>query len=65
MGVHVYWFHTGFYYTQEGNKEREDRIAELEEFIHDQVVELDKMEAAVKQTIANKKISEKELNVRI
>ena len=65
MGMHVDWFHTGFYYTQEGNKEREDRIAELEEFIHDQVVELDKMEAAVKQTIANKKISEKELNVRI
>ena len=50
-------------YTQEGYKEREDRITELEEFIHDQVVELDKMEAAMKRTVANKEISEKELNV--
>ena len=46
-----------------GYKEREDRIAELEEFINDQVTELDKMEAAMKQTVANKEIAEKELNV--
>ena len=45
---------------QEGNKEREDRIAELEEFINDQVVELDKMEVAMKQTVANKQILEKD-----
>ena len=48
---------------QAGYKEREDRIAELEEFINDQVTELDKMEAAMKQTVANKKIAEEELNV--
>ena len=34
---------------QDGYKEREDRIAELEEFINDQVTELDKMEAAMKK----------------
>ena len=49
--------------TQEGYKEREDRITELEELVNDQVVELDKMEAAMKQTVKNKEISEKELNV--
>ena len=49
--------------TQAGFKEREDRIAELEEFINDQVTELDKMEAAMKQTVANKEIVEKELSV--
>ena len=48
---------------QDGYKEREDRIAELEEFINDQVTELDKMEAAMKETVANKEIAEKELNV--
>ena len=48
---------------QDGYKEREDRIAELEEFITDQVTELDKMEAAMKQTVANKEIAKKELNV--
>ena len=48
---------------KDGYKEREDRIAELEEFINDQVTELDKMEAAMKQTVANKEIAEKELNV--
>ena len=46
--------------TQTGYKEREDRIAELEEFINDQVTELDKMEAAMKQTVANKKLLEKD-----
>ena len=51
--------------TQEGYKEREHRITELEEFINDQVVELDKMEAAMKQTVANKDFAEKELNVRM
>ena len=51
--------------TQEGYKKREDRITELEEFIDDQVVELDKMEAAMKQTVANKDFAEKELNVRM
>ena len=50
-------------FAQDGYKEREDRIAELEEFINDQVTELDKMEAAMKQTVANKDIAEKELNV--
>ena len=53
-------------FTQTGNKEREDRIAELEEFINDQVTELDRMEAALKQTVANKEALEKdfrELNV--
>jgi len=49
--------------TQTGYKEREDRITELEEFINDQVIELDKMEAAMKQAVANKEIAEKELNV--
>ena len=43
---------------QAGYKEREDRIAELEEFINDQVTELDKMEAAMKQTVANKQALE-------
>ena len=47
-----------WYITQEGYKEREDRIAELEEFIYDQVTELDKMEAALKQTVANKDLLE-------
>ena len=37
----------------------------MEEFINDQVVELDKMEASMKQTVKNKEISEKELNVCI
>ena len=46
--------------TQDGYKEREDRIAELEEFINDQVAELDKMDAAMKQTVANKQILEKD-----
>ena len=50
---------------QAGYKEREERIAELEEFINDQVTELDKMEAAMKQTVHNKEIAEKELNVRM
>ena len=45
---------------QEGYKVREERIEELEEFIHDQVVELDKMEAAMKQTVANKQLLEKD-----
>ena len=49
------------FYTQEGYREREDRIAELEEFINDQVVELDKMEAAMKQTVANKQAVEENL----
>ena len=49
--------------TQVGYKEREDRITELEEFINDQVAELDKMEEAMKHTVANKKLAEKELNV--
>ena len=48
------------FYTQDGYKEREDRIAELEEFINDQVAELDKMEVAMKQTVANKRILEKD-----
>ena len=48
------------FYTQDGYKEREDRIAELEEFINDQVAELDKMEVAMKQTVANKQILEKD-----
>ena len=55
------------YCVQTGNKEREDRIAELEEFINDQVTELDKMEAALKQTVANNEILKKEfdeVNVR-
>ena len=43
-----------YFFSQEGYREREDRIAELEDFINDQVVELDKMEAAVKQTVAGK-----------
>ena len=47
-------------FTQAGYKEREDRIAELEEFINDQVTELDKMEAAMKQTVANKQLLEKD-----
>ena len=47
-------------FTQDGYKEREDRIAELEEFINDQVTELDKMEAAMKQTVANKQLLEKD-----
>ena len=46
---------------QAGHKEREDRIAELEEFINDQVTELDKMEAAMKQTVANKQAIEDNL----
>ena len=49
-----------FYFIQAGYKEREDRITELEEFINDQVTELDKMEAAMKQTVANKKLLEKD-----
>ena len=48
--------------TQAGYKEREDRIAELDEFINDQVVELDKMEAAMKQTVANKQAVETNLS---
>ena len=59
MCVHVDGLRDGFI-VQEGNKEREDRITELEEFIHDQVVELDKMEAAMKQTVANKQLLEKD-----
>ena len=53
---------------QAGYKEREERIAELEEFINAQVTELDKMEAAMKQTVHNKMMIEKdfkELKVRI
>ena len=46
---------------QEGYKEREDRIAELEEFINDQVVELDKMEASMEKTVANKQAIEENL----
>ena len=57
--MHVYSLKDGFI-LQEGYKEREDRITELEEFIHDQVVELDKMEAAMKQTVANKQLLEKD-----
>ena len=49
--------------TQDGYKEREDRIAELEEFVNDQVAELDKMEGTMKQTIANKKILEEDYQV--
>ena len=46
---------------QAGYKEREDRIAELEEFINDKVTELDKMEATMKQTVANKQAIEENL----
>ena len=46
--------------VQDGYKEREDRITELEDFINDQVVELDKMEAAMKQTVTNKQLLEKD-----
>jgi len=35
-------------------------IAELEEFIKDQAIELDKMEAVLKQTVSNKDILERE-----
>ena len=59
MCVHVDGLKDGFI-VQEGYKEREDRITELEELIHDQVVELDKMEAAMKQTVANKQLLEKD-----
>ena len=34
--------------------------ADLEEFIKDQAIELDKMEAVLKQTVANKDILERE-----
>ena len=54
------WCYKRWLILQEGYKEREDRIAELEEFINDQVVELDKMEAAMKQTVANKQLLEKD-----
>ena len=37
----------------------------MEEFINDQAVELDKMEAAMKLTVANKELCEKELHVCI
>jgi len=59
------YFYTSVYF-QIGNQERDDRIAELEEFINDQVTKLDKMEEALKQTVTNKEILEKdckELNV--
>ena len=46
--------------TQAGFKEREDRIGELEEFINDQVTELDKIETAMKQTADNKQKLEKD-----
>ena len=59
--VYVCMHHSSLHY-QTGYKEREDRIAELEEFINDQVTELDKMEAALKQTVANKETLEKEFN---
>ena len=39
-------------------------MEELEEFINDQVTELDKMKAAMKQ-IVHKEMAVKELNVRI
>ena len=35
-------------------------MEELEEFINDQVTDLDKMEAAMKQTVANKQLLEKD-----
>ena len=47
-----YIFHLIFY-TQEGYEEREDRIAELEEFINDQVVEIDQTEARLKEVEKN------------
>ena len=49
---------------QAGYKEREERIAELEEFINDQVTELDKMEAEMKQTVANKQLLEENYQVQ-
>ena len=52
------------HYTQAGYKEREDRIAELEEFINKQVFELDKMEAAMKQTVANKQLQATDENLK-
>ena len=45
---------------QAGYKEREDTIAELKEFINDQVTKLDKMEAAMKQTVSNKQLLEED-----
>ena len=63
------WLHHVYYYAnfykllhdiQAGYKEREDRIAELEEFINDQVTELDKMEATMKQTVSSKQLLEKD-----
>ena len=62
MCVYMLWncVQLSFYVLQDGYKEREDRIAELEEFINDQVVELDKMEAAMKQTVVNKQLLEKD-----
>ena len=46
--------------TQDGYKERENRITKLEGFINDQVAELDRMEGTLKQTVANKEILEKD-----
>jgi len=49
-------------------KEKDDRVTELKEFINDQAIELDKMEAVLKQTLANKDILEREFeecNVRV
>ena len=45
---------------QAGYKEREDRIADLEELINDQVTELDKMKAEMKQTTADKQLLEED-----
>jgi len=49
-----------FLLRQIGNQKREDRIAKLEEFINNQVIELDKMEDALKRTVIYKETIEKE-----
>ena len=53
-----------FYFMQGGYKEREDRIAELEEFINNQVTELDKMEAEITQVTAEKQLLEEDYQVQ-
>ena len=48
---------------QAGYKEREDRITELEEFINDQVTQLDKMATEIKQMTADKQLLEENYQV--
>ena len=60
--VHAHYY---IIYVQDGYREREDRITKLEIYINEQVAELDKTNAKLKQTLVGKEQLRKQFQVRM